>query len=126
MSFLDSLFGSKKRDMPAWDPKFRAILETTYDDLKKAFGRGSKDDIFGYTFWDVCADDLDNGDFVDEDDCAQVSDRNPKFAGSAKERGPRKDVKKQERFYILASSSRMIDAVADAANASIFQRASID
>lgn len=127
MSFLDSIFGSKKnRRMPEWTPTHKAVLETTYEDLKRAFGRGGKDDSFGYTFWDVCADDFDDADFLDEDDCAQISDRNPKMAGSPKERGPRKDVKDQEKFYILASSSRMIDAVADAANASIFQRGTVE
>lgn len=125
MSFLDSLFGTKKRNMPEWDPTHRAVLDTTYDDLKRAFGRGVKDDDFGYTFWDICAEDLDDVDLLDEDDCAQVSNRDPKFAGTAKERGPRRDVKDQEKFYILASSSRMIDAVADAANASVFQRGTV-
>lgn len=125
MGFFDSLFGTKKRSMPEWAPTHKAVLETTYEDLKKAFGRGSKDDSFGYTFWDVCIDDLDNADFLDEDECAQISDRDPRFAGSAKERGPRRDVKSQEKFYILASSSRMIDAVAEAANASVFKRGTV-
>lgn len=126
MSFLDSLFGTKKqKQMPEWEPTHRAVLETTYGDLKRAFGRGKKDDDFGYTFWDICADELEDRDLLDEDDCAQVSNRDPRYAGSAKERGPRKSVEDQERFYILASSKRMLDAVADSANASVFQRGTV-
>ena len=125
MSFLDSLFGTKKqKQMPEWEPTHRAVLETTYDDIKRAFGRGGKDDSFGYTFWDICASEIED-DLLDEDDCAQVSNRDPKFAGTPRERGPRKDVKDQEKFYILASSSRMIDAVADASNAAVFQRGTV-
>lgn len=124
MSFLDSLLGRTRRTIPDWTPTHLATLEVTYDDLRSAFGRGSKDDVWEYTFWEVCAEDLDD-DLIDEDDCAQISNRNPKVAGTPMERGPRKDVKSQERFYILATSRRMIDAVADASNASVFQRRTV-
>lgn len=128
MSFLDSLLGRKSRSMPEWTPTHRAVLEVTYFDLKNAFGRPSKDDSWGYTFWEVCSSDFgdDFGDgLLGEDECAQISDRNPKTAGSASEKGPRKDVKSQERFYILATSSRMIDAVSDATNGAVFQRGTV-
>ena len=124
MSFLDSLLGRTKRTMPDWTPTHRAVLEVTYDDLKSAFGRGSSDDVWGYTFWEVSGADLDD-DFVDEDDCAQISNRNPKVAGTPMEKGPRGDVKSQEKFYIMATSRRMIDAVSDASNAAVFQRGTI-
>ncbi len=127
MGFFDSILGTKKtkRNMPEWSPKVRAVLEVSYDDLKREFGKGCKDDTFGYTFWDLCAEDLANADLIDEDDCAQISDRNPDFAGSPRERGPRKAVENQEKFYILASSSRILDAVADEISASVFQRRNI-
>lgn len=126
MGFFDSIFGEESSSqMPDWEPTHRATLETDYDDLRSAFGRGRKDDSFGYTFWDICADDLEAQELLDEYDCAQVSNRDPRFAGSPKERGPRKDVKKTEKFFILATSSRMIDAVADEINASVFHRAKI-
>lgn len=124
MSFLDSLLGRKQRTMPDWTPTNRAVLDVTYDDLKNAFGRGAKDDVWGYTFWEVCAEDLDD-DLIGEDDCAQISNRNPKVAGTPMEKGPRKDVKSQEKFYILATSRRMIDAVADASSAAVFQRGTV-
>lgn len=125
MSFLDSIFGSKsKRSMPEWEPRRKALIETTYNDIKSELGRGQKDDKFGFTFWDICAGDLDL-DFVDEDECAQLSNRNPKFAGTPKERSPRKDVSEQEKFYIIATSDKMITAVADLVNGLAYQRANV-
>jgi len=125
MSILDSLLGRKRqRSMPNWTPTHKAVLEVTYGDLRRAFGRGMKDDQWGYTFWEVCSEDLDD-EFLADEDCAQVSNRNPKVAGTPMERGPRKDVESQERFYILATSRKMIDAVADASNAAVFQRGTV-
>lgn len=125
MSFLDSLLGRKRqRSIPEWTPNQRAVLEVTYDDLRNAFGRGMKDDQWGYTFWEVCSDDIDD-EFLGEDDCAQISNRNPKVAGTPMEKGPRKDVEGQEKFYILATSRKMIDAVADASGAAVFQRGTV-
>ena len=109
---LDQILGRRTRYNPDWDPQVRAILDIDYASLKRAGGSPEKSPQ-GFAFWNVSAEELETDFPVDDDDCAQISDRDYRTLGRIYP--PEDDVSLRDRdeFFIVATSPKMIRALAD-------------
>lgn len=110
---LDQILGRTRRHNPDWEPQTRAILDIDYASLKRSGGSPEKSPQ-GFAFWNVSAEELETDFPIDDDECAQISDRDYRTLGRIYP--PEEDVELRDRdeFFVTATSPKMIRALADA------------
>lgn len=117
---LDSLLGRKRQGISVkWTPTHRGVIDTSHRDIRKALGRGLKDDVHGYTFWDVQTDNFDS-DFAPEGECIQISNRDFRTDGMIYEPQRDKKLDGRDEWFAIGSSPRAIRALADEVEGSCF------
>jgi len=113
-SKIEGLLGKRRRGISVkWDPTHRGVVETSHREIRKALGRGRKDDVHGYTFWDVSTDDFDS-DFAPDGECIQLSNRDYRISSLVNQPEQiHKNTSDRDVWFVMASSPKAIRALAD-------------
>lgn len=123
---LEGLLGVKRRGISVqWRPTHRGIIDTSHREIRRELGRGQRDDIHGYTFWDVATEDFDS-DFAPSGEFIQLSNRDFRISGMIYEPPLDKTVAGREEWFALGTSPRAIRALADEVGGTAFSIEAIE
>lgn len=126
-SQLESLLGKKRRGVTVkWRPTHRGIIDTSHREIRRGLGRGLKDDVHGYVFWDVATEDFDS-DFAHAGEFIQLSNRDYRIGGMIYEpESLDKTTDGREEWFVMGTSPRAIRAMADEVGGTAFSIEAIE